>query len=150
MVYSLKGLSTLSHAARAAGHEDPALNAFVHSALFSTLTNVNFDDSRMEEFVEETVRTQARLEAAMRVSSIHLSGMLVASCWACFACLWCNVPAPCRRTQQQQRLTLKYPLPLCQRIPAPVYQICSPNLWTYMAWPCACPLPIGQEHPLPR
>lgn len=75
MVYSLKGLSTMAHAARAAGHDDQPLNAFVHSALFSTLTNVNFDDSRMVEFIEGSVRMQARLIKDLKVSAhVH--------CWA--------------------------------------------------------------------
>lgn len=47
LIYTLKGLAMASKAARAAGApESEAANQFFLKALFSTLTNVNFDSDR--------------------------------------------------------------------------------------------------------
>lgn len=44
LIYQLKGIGSLSHHARAHGVEDDEVNTFLDGAIFSTLTNVNFDD----------------------------------------------------------------------------------------------------------
>ena len=47
LVYALQGLSEWAHVAREAGlHENEAANNFTLRAMFSTLTNVNFDAAR--------------------------------------------------------------------------------------------------------
>ncbi len=52
LIYSVKGLGSLAHHARTeAGIEDAAVNTFINAAIFSTLTNVNFDDQRFVEWV---------------------------------------------------------------------------------------------------
>jgi hydroxylamine reductase len=43
ILYGLKGLAAYAHHARRVGKTDEGVNAFVEEALFSTLTNVNFD-----------------------------------------------------------------------------------------------------------
>lgn len=67
LVYSLKGVSALAHAARAAGHADPEIDTFINGALFSTLTNVNFDDERFYSYMNEATRLHARLAKDMKV-----------------------------------------------------------------------------------
>ena len=46
LVYALKGLSQVALEGRKVGINDASINAFVCKALFSTLTNVNFDAAR--------------------------------------------------------------------------------------------------------
>ena len=47
LIHATKGLAQVAHAARRAGVEDAEVNRFTLEALFSTVTNVNFDAERM-------------------------------------------------------------------------------------------------------
>jgi hydroxylamine reductase len=51
LVYALQGLSIVAVDARKAGINDPAANVFTAKALFSTLTNVDFDPARFVELI---------------------------------------------------------------------------------------------------
>ena len=53
LIYGLKGLAAYAHHARRLGKVDEAVDTFVEEALFSTLTNVNFDATVMQELVHE-------------------------------------------------------------------------------------------------
>ena len=53
LLYGLKGLAAYAHHARRLGKTDSAVNAFVEDALFSTLTNVNFDMGSLLELCLE-------------------------------------------------------------------------------------------------
>jgi hydroxylamine reductase len=65
LVYALEGLSIAAVAARTAGIDQRDANAFVCKALFSTLTNVNFDPERFIALIRQTVSWRDRLiEAA--------------------------------------------------------------------------------------
>lgn len=62
LLYAVKGISVYAHHARQIGLSDPALrvcdpeiDAFTVRAVFSTLTNVNFDAERLVELVHEAV-----------------------------------------------------------------------------------------------
>jgi hydroxylamine reductase len=55
LTYALRGLSQVAITARAAGVTDPKVDRFIVRALFSTLTNVNFDTSRFQTLIHETV-----------------------------------------------------------------------------------------------
>lgn len=69
LVYSLKGLCYLAHHARQQGVQVPAeTNKFVNSAMFSTLTNVNFDDSRFHEFVTECFQHEQKLKSLIQAA----------------------------------------------------------------------------------
>eukprot|EP00798_Chlamydomonas_sp_ICE-L_P017973 gene17973-24378_t len=65
LIYSLKGLGSVAHHARAAGVTDSEVDSFLNRALFSTLTNVNFDDQRFYEYINHSAKLQARLQAKM-------------------------------------------------------------------------------------
>ncbi|MCB0084558.1 MAG: hypothetical protein KDE47_26645, partial [Caldilineaceae bacterium] len=54
LVYALKGLALYRVEARALGCNDPETDLFVVQALFSTLSNVNFDETRFVELIRET------------------------------------------------------------------------------------------------
>jgi hydroxylamine reductase len=55
LIYALEGLSMAAVAARKAGIEERDVNVFVCKALFSTLTNVNFDPERFVALIGECV-----------------------------------------------------------------------------------------------
>lgn len=52
--HSLKGLAAWAHHARSeTAYDNPEMDTFIANAMFSTLTNVNFDESRFPEFIHE-------------------------------------------------------------------------------------------------
>jgi len=51
LLFSLKGIAAYAYHARELGKRDEDVDAFVHEALFSTLTNVDFDADRFVELV---------------------------------------------------------------------------------------------------
>lgn len=65
LIYSLKGLSYLAHYARQQGIELSATNKWINSAMFSTLTNVNFDDMRFHTFITECFEHEQTLKKAL-------------------------------------------------------------------------------------
>ena len=65
LVYALQGLGKVAQAARQTGIEDREANVFTCEALFSTLTNVNFDPSRIKEYISQAVAHRERLKSAI-------------------------------------------------------------------------------------
>ncbi|KIZ01848.1 hydroxylamine reductase [Monoraphidium neglectum] len=65
-MYSLKGLAAWSLAARAVGVIDPEIDTFINGSVFATLTNVNFDDARFVEILQQADAFKARLAAAVK------------------------------------------------------------------------------------
>ena len=61
LVYCLKGLSLLAVEARKAGVPDDEVNTFTAKALFSTLTNVDFDPARFAVFIARAIEMRERL-----------------------------------------------------------------------------------------
>ncbi len=55
LVYALRGLSQIALEGRKVGVSDPGTGAFICKALFSTLTNVNFDPLRIAELIGKAV-----------------------------------------------------------------------------------------------
>ncbi|MFO8056351.1 MAG: hydroxylamine reductase, partial [bacterium] len=51
LVYALKGISQYMHRAGKLGAHDHAIDVFTVEALFSTLTNVDFDPDRLVEYL---------------------------------------------------------------------------------------------------
>ena len=62
LVFSLKGLSLYAVEAQKAGINDESVNSFACEALFSTLTNVNFDPDRFVKLIKETVALRDNLK----------------------------------------------------------------------------------------
>ncbi len=60
--HALKGLALYAHEGRKAGLVDDQVNRFTAEALFSTLTNVNFDAQRFEEFIRNAVSLRKELK----------------------------------------------------------------------------------------
>ncbi len=63
LIYSLKGLSLYAVEGRKVGITDPDVNEFTVNALFSTLTNVNFDPDYFARLVKESVELREKLKA---------------------------------------------------------------------------------------
>ena len=61
LVYALTGLSVVAYAGRKAGISDKEINVFTAKALFSTLTNVNFDPQRLVELIDKCVSLRESL-----------------------------------------------------------------------------------------
>jgi hydroxylamine reductase len=72
LVYALKDLSRYANRARQLGSVDKAVNVFTVKAMFSTLTNVDFDPARFQAFLREaaSIKERAKLlyEAACKRS----------------------------------------------------------------------------------
>ncbi|MFZ5590879.1 MAG: hydroxylamine reductase [Bacillota bacterium] len=62
LLHAVKGLSLYAAAGRQVGVVDPEVNAFTVEALFSTLTNVNFDPQRFVPLIKRCVELTARLK----------------------------------------------------------------------------------------
>ncbi len=70
VLYLTKGISMYAHRARQRGTRDPEIDRFVIEALFSTVTNVNFDPERLEGLLRKGVtmreRAKGMYETAVR------------------------------------------------------------------------------------
>ncbi len=77
-----KGISSYAHRARKLGVSDREIDVFVLEALFTTVTNVNFDPERLNALVQKGVELRAKAKAlyanAAGVSAETLEG---ASVW---------------------------------------------------------------------
>ncbi|WP_457572016.1 hydroxylamine reductase [Desulfovulcanus sp.] len=62
LIYALKGLSQVALAARKVGINERKVNVFICEAIFSTLTNVNFDPERVADLVNECVKLRDDLK----------------------------------------------------------------------------------------
>ncbi|OPY70166.1 MAG: Hydroxylamine reductase [Syntrophorhabdaceae bacterium PtaU1.Bin034] len=63
LTYALKGLSQVAIEGRKVGINDAAVGPFICKALFSTLTNVNFDAARIAELIGKAVAMRDELKA---------------------------------------------------------------------------------------
>ncbi len=63
LVYALQGLSIVAVQARKAGITDEEANSFTCKALFSTLTNVNFDQKYFLDEITRAVKIRERLKS---------------------------------------------------------------------------------------
>jgi hypothetical protein len=76
LIHSLKGLSVIAAAARQKGVDDVEVNRFVPAAMFSTLTNVDFDPKRFVALIQKTVdlRERLRKKAGVSIDNLPVSG----------------------------------------------------------------------------
>ncbi|MFZ1982800.1 MAG: hydroxylamine reductase, partial [Desulfatitalea sp.] len=63
LIYATKGLSQVALAARKADIKDPKVDRFTCEAIFSTLTNVDFDPERFVALIRDAVRLRDGLKA---------------------------------------------------------------------------------------
>ncbi|MHC9539622.1 MAG: hydroxylamine reductase [Vulcanimicrobiota bacterium] len=60
LIYSLKGLSMYAHRLREMGKSDHDINVFTLEGLFTTITNVNFDSSRIEGILKRSYQLKEK------------------------------------------------------------------------------------------
>jgi len=65
LVYMLRGLSQLTIEAGKAGVKDENIDVFTCEALFSTLTNVNFDPEAIATYIRKTAQLQEQLRSRL-------------------------------------------------------------------------------------
>jgi len=63
LLYAIKGIAMYAHRARRLGATDDALDVFVIEALFTTVTNVNFDPDRLTALIRRAAGMIARARA---------------------------------------------------------------------------------------
>ena len=68
LVYALKGLSLFAVEGRKVGVNDRNVNTFTIEALFSTLTNVNFDPDRFVKLINRCVESREGFKAKVRAA----------------------------------------------------------------------------------
>ncbi len=68
LTYAIKGLSLVAEAAWKMGISDKETNVFTCAALFSTLTNVNFDPNRFVPLINKAVELRERLKDRIKSS----------------------------------------------------------------------------------
>jgi len=68
LIHALQGLAIYAEEARQYGISDPEANLFTCEALFSTLTNVDFDPERFRLFIHNTVRLREKLKSIVQAS----------------------------------------------------------------------------------
>ncbi len=68
LAYALKGLALYAIEGRKAGVIDPEVNVFTVQALFSTLTNVNFDPARFVPLLNRAVTLREGLKAKVKAA----------------------------------------------------------------------------------
>ena len=64
LIHALKGISQYNVAARANGAGDNAATQFVMKAMFTTLTNVNFNPARFTQMIDEAKQIRERVKVA--------------------------------------------------------------------------------------
>lgn len=65
LTYTLRGLGQVALAARRYGIINPEADAFTAEALFSTLTNVNFDAERFVEYIDRSIQLRESLKGQL-------------------------------------------------------------------------------------
>jgi hydroxylamine reductase len=70
LIYTIKGLSQIAVAAAKAGISDPEINKYTCEAIFSTLTNVDFDPDRFVELIKQGVQYRDRLKAEIGTADV--------------------------------------------------------------------------------
>jgi len=66
--YTVKGLSQVAVEGRKVGINDPEVNRFTSKAIFSTLTNVDFDPERFVELIHQAVDLRDQLKAKVKAA----------------------------------------------------------------------------------
>jgi len=65
LVYCLKGLAAVALEARKRNINDHATNVFICEALFATVTNVDFEETRIAELINQTINLREKLKTQL-------------------------------------------------------------------------------------
>jgi len=85
LIHAAKGVSMFAHRAGRLGATDPEVDAFVLEALFTTVTNVNFDPQRLRQMLAQaaSVREKAKVlyEKAAKRANTQPEGLTGPAAW---------------------------------------------------------------------
>ena len=70
LLYAVKGLAVVAREGRNANIKDDRINAFISKAVFSTLTNVNFDPDRFVSLINDCVSHRESLKVKLAEAGI--------------------------------------------------------------------------------
>lgn len=70
LVFALKGLSFYAHEARKNSIEKAEINSFIFRALFTTITNANFDDDAIIKYIKDAVQHKLALKHELEQKGI--------------------------------------------------------------------------------
>ncbi|MCF8218045.1 MAG: hydroxylamine reductase [Bacteroidales bacterium] len=70
LVFALKGLSFYAHEARKNNIEKDEINSFIFRALFTTITNTNFDDDAIIDYIKDAVQHKLALKHELEQNGI--------------------------------------------------------------------------------
>ncbi|MBU4318998.1 MAG: hydroxylamine reductase [Proteobacteria bacterium] len=70
LLYAVKGLAVTAKEARKAGIKEDSINAFISKAVFSTLTNVNFDPDRFAALIKNCVVLREELKGKLSKAGV--------------------------------------------------------------------------------
>ena len=70
LLYITKGISMYAHRARAFGAVNREIDVYVTEALFTTVTNVNFDPERLEAIIQDAVKVRSKALAMYEKAAI--------------------------------------------------------------------------------
>jgi hydroxylamine reductase len=74
LVYQLRGIGYFAHEARKRGAVDDSINRFTIEALFTTVTNVNFDAGRLKAMIDKGYDVRNKAEKLFRGVSASVDG----------------------------------------------------------------------------
>ena len=70
LLHVTKGISMYAHRAALLGEQDPAVNKYVIEALFTTITNVNFDPLRLEGIIRQGAVVKAKAKVLYEAAAL--------------------------------------------------------------------------------
>ena len=70
LLYVAKGISMYAHRAAVLGAQDPAIDKYVIEALFTTVTNVNFDPERLAGIIRQGAEVKAKAKALYEAAAL--------------------------------------------------------------------------------
>ena len=70
LLYVAKGISMYAHRATVLGAQDPAIDKYVIEALFTTITNVNFDPERLAGIIRQGAEVKAKAKALYEAAAL--------------------------------------------------------------------------------
>ncbi len=76
LVYTSKGISLFAQIARRNEIQTPLADRFVFDAMFITITNANFDDSKIIDKIKEGLKVRNALRTQLVIAGIEISGDL--------------------------------------------------------------------------
>ncbi|NCC24818.1 MAG: hydroxylamine reductase [Deltaproteobacteria bacterium] len=79
LIHIMKGLSAVALKAGEKGLVDHEVNTFTAEAVFSTLTNVDFDPARFQELIDKAIRLRESLKKTLTDMGADLSGLPAAA-----------------------------------------------------------------------